>query len=462
MTLLSTIVLIIFAVCGIIIQKGKGVSTLKINRITEELLCDIYICFLVSVNLLFFGFRGYSAIFSAKASLFTAVSWIFIILTGSFSFVRLRQSGHANLKYIFSRLSPVHFATLSYAFFTLVSAIVSERFPKTIFGVSRFEGAFTIITYCIVFILVSLFGKAKMLHFYTLLVSSLCFFAVCILQFLSFNPFSLYPGNADFYDAGRLFPSRFLGTIGNANLVGGFMCILLPILIFALICGKRFTKLVSLPVLAMALVTVCKMETESVYVGLLAFAVFSIPVLLKLKKRGVAIYAAIILVLLSLFLVFVYCSDFEGGVMYELSEVLHGNFDEKFGSNRIRIWKNVLSVIDEAPVFGKGPDTMLLENFEPFTRYYPDKGRDVTTTIDVAHNEFLNVLYHQGIVGLASYLAIVISAFIKWLKSGKKRVSSALLCACVCYLAQSFFTFSMCLSAPYFWVCLALACGNNE
>ena len=148
--------------------------------------------------------------------------------------------------------------------------------------------------------------------------------------------------------------------------------------------------------------------------------------------------------------------DIGTGFLHELHEILNGRILPEFGSNRIRIWNNVLSTLHEAPLLGKGPDTMLLERFEKFSTFYPTLNKTLTTSIDIAHNEYLNILYHQGILGLISYLTLIVSVLKRAIPS-RDTCTEALAVAVVSYLSQAFFGFSMCLVSPFFWVILALA-----
>ena len=105
----------------------------------------------------------------------------------------------------------------------------------------------------------------------------------------------------------------------------------------------------------------------------------------------------------------VYFADL-GGMFHELHAILHGNAEGGFGSGRLHIWKSVLQRVPEHLLFGTGPDTMLYSDIEAFSRYDEVLGGTIVARIDIAHNEYLNILYHQGILALASYLGALIAA----------------------------------------------------
>jgi O-antigen ligase len=193
------------------------------------------------------------------------------------------------------------------------------------------------------------------------------------------------------------------------------------------------------------------MSVSALIVGLAAALVVAVPVLLSFKRRSIYIYFFAVISAFILLLIFIKNHSIGNGFFYELHEILNGRISDKFGSNRIRIWREVISVIPERLFLGKGADSMVYERFEHFSTYYPALNKTLTTSIDVAHNEYLNVLYHQGLLGLCSYLAILFLTFTKFTKN-----PSALGVAAVAYSVQAFFGFSMCLTAPYFWVIIAL------
>jgi O-antigen ligase len=87
-------------------------------------------------------------------------------------------------------------------------------------------------------------------------------------------------------------------------------------------------------------------------------------------------------------------------------------------------------------------------------------GVDIPLIIDAAHNEYLNILYHQGIFALLSYIISLVTSLVQWIRVGHKNIASAI-CggAVVCYGVQAFFGFSMCQTAALFW--LAWAVLNN-
>ncbi len=403
---------------------------------------SIYLYFLIGFFPLVFSSDGFLNIFATKRFFFVTATLIYLTAITVLCIIKRHRP----------RLGTPHYFALCYLGITVISALISEHFPKTLLGASRFEGLFTVFLYVAIFICISLFGSVSNGMQYTLMGSSFIFGVTCVLQLQGLDPFGLYPNNLTFFDGGVKYSGSYIGTIGNADLVGGYLCIVIPLLFFILIKGCiRFRALALIP-LVMLTYTALKMSVSACLVGLAAGLVFAVPIILRFKKKSVLIYSIILSVIAVVSLVILRKFDLAPGFLHELHEILNGNISDEFGSNRIRIWREVIGVIPQAFLFGKGPDTMILEGFEKFSTYYPALNKTLTTSIDVAHNEYLNLLYHQGILGLASYLGIILSSLLRRFKNG----SCALVISVIAYCTSAFFGFSMCLVSPFFWTVLAL------
>lgn len=163
-----------------------------------------------------------------------------------------------------------------------------------------------------------------------------------------------------------------------------------------------------------------------------------------------------------LFLLGLYTSpQLPEGYLQQAQEILHGNVEEEFGSSRIYIWKEVLERIPAHFWFGSGPDTLMMLEIEDFSRYDETLGQMIVEAIDVAHNEYLNIFIHQGVFALVTYLlAMGFSLFLWW--NDQENSARAMAGAGVCfYLMQAFFGISMYLTAPYFWLLLAILNQNH-
>jgi O-antigen ligase len=170
----------------------------------------------------------------------------------------------------------------------------------------------------------------------------------------------------------------------------------------------------------------------------------------KLLRR-ILIISLIVLGICAL--VYVYFSSAESGFIYELNQVMHGNFADEFGSNRIRIWKRCIEMFKEYPLLGSGPDTAVGRYNIIFERFSPIWQQLIRTGVDSAHNEFLNLLVNVGIIGLVPFIVAICAVLFK----KKKDLNTLCAVAVLGYVLQSMFLFSITITAPYFWLFLGLA-----
>lgn len=143
----------------------------------------------------------------------------------------------------------------------------------------------------------------------------------------------------------------------------------------------------------------------------------------------------------------------------ELGQILHGNFDDRFGHNRMFTWKRTISLLKLQPIhrtiFGNGPDnysrTLKAHIGDEAKNYFG--GRN----LDKAHNEFLDVLINNGIIGLIAYLAffsfLLYYAFKLAPKGGIAPVFGV---AIIAYLAHAFFGYQLPIQSPIMWTMIGL------
>ena len=143
--------------------------------------------------------------------------------------------------------------------------------------------------------------------------------------------------------------------------------------------------------LTLALFVLIKMDVLAGFVGVFGGAAVSVAVIAPMEKRLRRTLAMALLAVALAMLAVVYFADL-GGMFHELHAILHGNAEGGFGSGRLHIWKGVLQRVPEHLLFGTGPDTMLYSDIEAFSRYDEVLGGTIVARIDIAHNEYLNIL----------------------------------------------------------------------
>lgn len=152
---------------------------------------------------------------------------------------------------------------------------------------------------------------------------------------------------------------------------------------------------------------------------------------------------------------FIYEPTVQSGMMYDLYELSRGHLTDTAGSHRGAIWKYSLKMSKENLIFGTGTGTFAT-SFKQFTKevgynYYQDKN------LDFAHNEYINLLCTGGLTGLLSYLGFLISSAYLSVKSMAKNPKVLVLFGAVLgYAVQAFFSFSVVIMTPLFWVFMGL------
>ena len=141
--------------------------------------------------------------------------------------------------------------------------------------------------------------------------------------------------------------------------------------------------------------------------------------------------------------------------VYEIREMLHGNIRDEFGTRRIYIWRNALAVFPQHPVIGSGPDT--------FMSVFPEEAQMVHAEhYENAHNEYLQILICQGILGLLCYLTFLGAVLVKAVPTAfKNPLVMAALAAFVGYCAQAFFNLSLPITSQMLWVAAGILASKR-
>ena len=195
-----------------------------------------------------------------------------------------------------------------------------------------------------------------------------------------------------------------------------------------------------------------------------AFVLVVGAVLLRLVKGknfpfiylSLAIVAAELIGVVAIVLYFLKIDEpTSNGLFHDMYELVRFRLSDSAGSQRVGIWRNALEMSKENPVFGTGTGTFAI-SFKKFAsevgyNFYKDKN------LDFAHNEYINILCAQGITGLVTYMGFLISsAVLAFKKMSKNPKIYVLGCSVLGYAVQAFFSFSVVIMTPLFWVLIGL------
>ena len=183
-------------------------------------------------------------------------------------------------------------------------------------------------------------------------------------------------------------------------------------------------------------------------------------VFFKKRRTAIRFLSCIVVLCIVLGVALLYFLPFESGTIGEIHGVLNGKIDDKIGSGRIAIWRECLKLIPGHLLFGGGPDTLAERINYVFTRYSNELGMTIESHIDNAHNDYLNILVNTGVLSLIAYIASLGLLGIKAIKRSGRSSVLILGTAALAYCIQVFFSFSICIVAPFFWICLGLLCSE--
>lgn len=427
-----------------------------------ETVCDIYLALMASVFLLYLHpAEGLGNTSGAKREAFYVLTGAFLIalLVSALCLLNGDRTHDAFAEEMRLRLrkpSLALWALLAYLGLTVISAALSTHQDVVWLGGSRNENVLTQTLYVLLFAALLLFARPKPWLVGVLGGTIVLEAILAAIQVTGANPLHLYPGEHDYFTL----QTHFLTTIGNVDYVGAFLCMAIPVQVVFLIRSDAKWRLVLLLSLSASLFLLLTIFVLGAFVGLFVGCVISLPYVLRFSKKLTRGYFIAVAIAAVIGLIALYAVDLGDGMFHEMHEILHGNFDDKFGSSRIYIWRRVLVRIPERPLFGFGPDTMGVEGIERFSRFDEEKQKWVYAEITAAHNEYMNILFHHGVFALAAYLTAVGTAVAHFFRYGK-RVTVVAVCgaAFLCYLAEAFFGISNLIISPSFWIPFALLEG---
>lgn len=395
------------------------------------------------------GFDGYAQITRWKFIFYAVVTCIWSVLL---IFFALRERTVPRRCGIFALLCAAFLA------WACVSAACSEYGSQTLLGY-RYDGLLPLFLYAATALGCAAYGSMRKCYVNLLAVScSLCCL-VAVLQLLGFNPLWLYPDGMNYYDGGILYASTFLGTMGNTNLLGAFLCISVPLFAFTALYerGKRLWLLIPS---ALALAVLILSKSEAGLVGSAAALLMGIICYVNLRhgRKAALIALAVEAALVLLALAAIYFAAPQSGTLYELSEILHGRIRDEFGSSRVAIWREGYRLFCERPMLGGGPGTFGLRSTLEFTRFIPETGATLVTRADNAHCELLGCLADMGVPGALLYLSAWGYMAWRWLKGSAPAAGTAL----ASYFVQSFFGLGTCFILPLVSILFGLTVSKHN
>ncbi len=371
--------------------------------------------------------------------------------------------------------NPLTVPLLAYGASGLLSVVFSISPLLSIFGDEyREEGVFTIVSYILLTFLFAELNRtrAQLLQLMRALLGCcvvVSIFALC--QYFGFDPIG-NPFVSEHDEAGRVG-----STIGNPNFLGKYLVLVLPIMLtFFFNAVSRHAKYFFGAGAAVAGIALILTFTRASWFGFAVSAVVFVAALGRggrrtLRKKMAAV--AIVLIVCA--------ASFEGVSQLrqaQQSERAVATLSDKVSSaldfsrpggmsGRLFAWQKAMVMIRERPLLGYGLDTHMLV-MSQFSIEYIAKYND-HVLIDRVHNNYLDIALPQGLVGLAAYLAIVMT-FMVWLMRTlqaesviSQRILYCGIFASFCgYLVNDFFIFSVVSVSPIFWSLMGITIAMKK
>lgn len=246
-----------------------------------------------------------------------------------------------------------------------------------------------------------------------------------------------------------------MGSLGNQNVTGAFLAMVVPLAFFELVESRSVRARVVLGgVLLMLLACLVLTLSRSAWLGVgVAAAVLALAARGRLHRFGLAgllAAGAVVVVLAGLA---------AGGLNVEkyaelrlISAVQPNNWGP-----RPHIWRDSLDVIASRPVLGYGPDNFGLVYPRYQTGEWAVDSKGVELQIDKAHAEVLQVAATQGLVGLATYLFLLSAFVFAFVRGERTALGAAFLAAWAGYETTVQLNFTALPAAFPFWIIAAAA-----
>lgn len=136
-------------------------------------------------------------------------------------------------------------------------------------------------------------------------------------------------------------------------------------------------------------------------------------------------------------------------------------FNDGWGNSRGYTWKNTVEVMGEEmwrkmALLGPGPDcyaTVMYATEPRATDMFNFWNQELVVC---AHNEWLNMMFNEGILGIISYLGIFVSAFIIFIKKCNDPIMTGCAASIAAYFFHNMFCYQQILCTPMIFLIIAL------
>ena len=203
------------------------------------------------------------------------------------------------------------------------------------------------------------------------------------------------------------------------------------------------------------LISLFLIVTMGVQFGMISLGVLFLVTLFRFLPKRLRIPLLIMLIVVVLLTVWFWPG--RSGGIWELHEIFHGRGRLSFGSDRVAVWLYSLRLAKQSIFLGGGSATFP-ERFNRFLSDNPNEqdGVPLPDYFDNPHNVYIALLTDHGLPAMLLFLVLLLAAVFRR-RDRLLPCLSPCSAAILCYAVQAFFSFSVCIISPMFWIVLALS-----
>lgn len=175
--------------------------------------------------------------------------------------------------------------------------------------------------------------------------------------------------------------------------------------------------------------------------------------------RGLMMWGAVIVIWLVVLLIILTTKHRLPEFLSPLYNVSFFDFDMDWGNHRGFNWRMAAQALKNASfkdmLIGVGPDCFDVA----MDRYCSAEVAAYWGGLSLAcaHNEFLNMLVTEGILGTVAYIAIFITSFVRLSKvANKEPMALPCMAAIVAYMGHNIFCYQTCLCTPFIFMIMGI------
>jgi O-antigen ligase len=272
------------------------------------------------------------------------------------------------------------------------------------------------------------------------------------------------------------FKVRPVSTIGNASYFAAYLILISTLAFylrfekesFGLASYRRLFNYLYVAVAVISLVIVYISGTRGAFVGVFAGALVFILIYLWLVRKDASVPARLKKILIGLILVVILVPfglvTLKDTQFVKSSPLLsrYATISVSEGQSRFLIWDMAVKGFKERPILGWGQEGFMYV----FSKYYNPKMFNQEPWFDRTHNIIFDWLISAGILGLLSYLSILVGAFYVLVKLFKRNLLSRkgfliFVSGIIAYFIQNLFVFDNLNTYLVFFAILAYLNSSN-